>query len=303
MTKTEKIKRVIAQDPTLGNRVVADVVGCTRRMVRHVRQEMGPTVKNMPKILIFDIETAPMEIYTWGLGKQHPTIGQVIKDWSLLTWSAKWLFESEVYSSRVSTEEAIDRDDSSIIAGLWNLMDEADILIGHNAQGFDVKKSNLRFMLNGLLPPSPYRVIDTLTHSRKIFNSSSFKLDYLNKIFGNETKIKTEFELWKRCVTGDGSALEEMEIYNRGDVVITEELYLTLRPWMKGHPNIGLYINTDETVCTNCGNENLIWGGHYYTPAGKYKSFRCNNCGAIGRSRLSDLDKETRARLLLSIAA
>jgi hypothetical protein len=257
----------------------------------------------MPKILIFDIETAPMEIYTWGMYKQRPGTHQIIKDWSMLTWAAKWLFEDKVISNRVSTEEATERKDASIVPGLWNLLNEADLVIGHNVQKFDVKKSNLRFALNGLLPPLPYRMIDTLTHARKVFGSSSNKLDYLNKIFGNDVKINTNFNLWKRCVTGDNDALKEMERYNRGDVLITEELYMSLRPWMKGHPNLGLYIDTDETVCTNCGNEELVWGGHYYTPAGKYKSFRCETCGAIGRSRLSDLDKETRQRMLLSIAA
>ena len=75
---------------------------------------------------------------------------------------------------------------------------------------------------------------------------------------------------------------------------------MRIRPWIKGHPNLGLYIDTDKTVCTNCGNQTLNWAGYYYTPAGRYRSFRCDKCQAIGRSRVSDLDKETRARLLLS---
>ena len=87
------------------------------------------------------------------------------------------------------------------------------------------------------------------------------------------------------------------------DVVVTEELYLTLRPWMKGHPNYALFIDTDSTICTNCGSSNLSWGGFYYTPAGKYKAFRCNSCGAVGRSRFSDLTKEAKRKLLLSIAS
>jgi DNA polymerase III epsilon subunit-like protein len=211
--------------------------------------------------------------------------------------------DDKIYSDKVSVNEAQSREDSSIIPQLWHLLDEADLVVGHNAQKFDVRKANLRFALNGFNPPLPYRVIDTMRCAMRVFNSSSYKLDYLNRIFGNNLKISTQYSLWKRAVTGDASALTEMEEYNRGDVVITEELYLSLRPWIKGHPNVGLYLDTEEVVCTNCGNENLTWGGYYYTPAGKYKSFRCTECGAIGRSRISDLDKEMRARLLLSIAA
>ncbi|RLC68784.1 MAG: RNase H superfamily protein [Chloroflexi bacterium] len=303
MNKSEKILSLDADNPALSNRQIAEAVGCTRRLVRMIRNTAEAYKGRMPKILIFDIETAPMEIYTWGLYKQHPQTHQVIKDWSLLSWSAKWLFNDTVYSQRVTGEQAIERDDSSIVKSLWALLDEADLVIGHNAAKFDVRKANLRFALNGLLPPNPYRVIDTLTHSRKVFGSSSFKMDYLNKIFGLSMKIPTNFQLWVDCVKGSNKALKEMETYNRMDVNITEELYLKLRPWMKGHPNVALYINTDETLCTNCGNEDLEWAGYYFTPAGKYRSFRCNGCGAIGRSRISDLDKESRAKLLLSVAA
>lgn len=303
MTKSDRIESLIVGDPTLSSAVIAEVVGCTKRLVRRVKQKLGTTAESAPKILIFDIETSPMEVFVWGLYKQQISTYNVIKDWSLLSWSAKWLFDDNIMSQRVQPQEAVKRKDGSIVSGLWHLLDEADIAIGHNAQRFDVRKANLRFALNGLSPPMPYRVIDTMKHAMKVFGSSSYKLDYLNKIFGNKAKIHTEFDLWKDCVVGDEEALKKMEEYNRFDVVVTEELYLTLRPWMRGHPNLGLYINTEETLCTNCGNENLTWGGYYFTPAGKYKSFRCEECGAIGRSRTSDLDKETKARLLLSVVS
>ena len=70
MNKTEKIRALLTDDASLPSKVVAEVVGCTKRLVRKVRQEMGSTGKKMPKILIFDIETAPMECYTWGIRKQ-----------------------------------------------------------------------------------------------------------------------------------------------------------------------------------------------------------------------------------------
>jgi len=305
LTKTEKIIEISKQYPNMKNREIADEVGCTRRLVRMVRNEYSPevTTKKAPKILIFDIETSPMEVYVWGLYKQQIPIQNVIKDFSLLSWSAKWLFEPEIMSAKVTGWEAKNRADGSIIEGLWKLLDEADIVVGHNVAKFDVRKSNLRFHINGLQPPMPYRIIDTMKHAMRVFGSSSYKMDYLNKIFQLNMKKDTTYDLWVRCVNGDESALTKMLHYNEFDVVVTEELYLDIRPWMKSHPNIALYIDTDETICTNCGNEFLSWGGFYYTPAGKYKAFRCNSCGAIGRSRVSSLTKEERASLLLSIAS
>lgn len=303
MTKKDKIIRMIEVNKSLSNRAIAETVGCSRRMVRHVRQEMNvDRPANLPKILIYDIETSPMEIYTWGLFKQKPGISQVIKDWSIICWSAKWLFDSTIMSDSVTGEECFNRYDASILPDLWKLFDEADIIIGHNIQSFDIRKTNLRFALAGFNPPSPYRIIDTYKTSRRVFSSASLKMDYLNKIFGLDMKDDAPYEWWKGAASGNDEAIRKMLEYNKTDVRINEDLYLKIRPWIKSHPNVGLYMDTDEEVCTYCGNEQLTWGGKYYTPAGRFLSFRCDSCGGIGRSRFSDLDKETKARLLLSIA-
>ena len=43
------------------------------------------------KILIFDIETSPMEAYAWGTFKENIPIQRIKKDWFVMTWAAKWL--------------------------------------------------------------------------------------------------------------------------------------------------------------------------------------------------------------------
>jgi DNA polymerase elongation subunit (family B) len=274
-----------------------------------MQKKMGHDPKVIKKedsarILLLDIETAPMEVYVWQLFKNnYISPDAVIKDWSVLTWSAKWLFEPEVVSAKVTGEQAINREDREIMNDLWLLLDEANIVIAHNGKRFDVRKCNARFALNGLTPPLPYRVIDTLQVSRQNFALSSYKLDYINKLFGLAQKGHPGFDVWKRSVRGDEEALEEMRSYCDNDVIILEDLYLQIRPWVKGHPNVGLYIDSETTVCTNCGNEDLEWGGSYFTPAGRYKAFRCNACGAIGRSRSSDLTPEERETLCLSTVA
>ena len=53
------------------------------------------------RVLILDIETAPMLGYIWGMWKQNVAINQLQSDWFCFTWAAKWLFEDRVYSYRV----------------------------------------------------------------------------------------------------------------------------------------------------------------------------------------------------------
>ena len=263
-----------------------------------------PNQKDFPKILILDIETSPMEIYLWDLkmrGKYIPP--QNIKvDWALLSWSAKWLCGSEIYSQVVNITEAKERRDKRIMPRLHDLMDEADIIVGHNVERFDIRKINTRFIINGFLPPSPYQIIDTYKIARKYFLFSSNKMSYLNKQLELRDKLETNFELWKRCVNNDKEALEYMEKYNRYDTVATEDMYFIFRPWIKSHPNIGLYMEVDKAVCHVCGSEELTNEGFYFTPCGKFNALRCGICGSISRERTNIYEKAKRPVLTRSTA-
>ena len=259
-----------------------------------------------PKILLFDIETTPMEVYVWGLYKQRIQHTNVIKDWCVLSWAAKWIFDNEIQSDVLTAKQAQNRDDSSIIKGIWDLMDEADIVIAHNGNRFDIRKLNARFQMNRLLQPSPYQSIDTLKVSQRMFAFSSHKLDYLGQILLNKGKIETNYQLWKDCVENNSKtkeALEYMIKYNRGDVNLLEEVYLELRHWIKSHPNMGLYNLDNVSQCPACGSTSINWNGKsYYTPAGRFSAFQCNSCGAWGRSRFTELSLDKRKELTLSNA-
>ena len=271
------------------------------RYCRHVTQpEEAPPLS---KVLILDIETSPMTAYVWGMWKNNVSQNQMIHDWFIISWSVKWLFDKEVYSSAVTVDEVLRRDDSRIVKELWEYVEEAEIIIGHNARRFDMPKSNTRFLLHGLTPPSPYLIIDTLDALRKNFKVSSNRLNYVNAFLGLDVKVDTGgFELWANCLNGDQDALDSMETYNRNEVLILEELYVKIRPWIKPHPNIALYSDSVDSCCPACASKELEYAGYYTTPANRYKAWRCKECGAIGRSRASQTAKGKRANLLISTA-
>ena len=236
-------------------------------------------------ILLFDIETTPLEVYVWGLiGNKYIQPNNIIKDWNVLSWSAKWLFDSRVMSDIQTPKEAIERDDKRIINSIWNLIDQADIIIAHNGDKFDVKKLNTRFHMNGLYPPSPYRSIDTLKVVKKSFAFSSNKLDYLSQIMTNRNKLETNFKLWTDCLHGNRNALNKMLAYNEEDVRLLEEVYVELRPWIRPHPNVNIY--DDIEGCPSCGSDDLEPNGGYYTTVtNKYLSYSCNECGSLSNRK------------------
>ena len=299
MTVTEKMKEVYKLLHNLDPREVASKLGLNegtvRRYDRAYRQEENAKPDNMAKVLLFDIETTPMEVYAWHLYPKYIHIGQIIKDWNIICWRAKWLFDDTTFGSCQTPEEAVERDDKRVTEELWNAINEADILIAHNLRDFDIKKANTKFLQHDMLPPAPYQVIDTLKSARKHFKFSSNKLDYLCQKLGIGAKIDTGFELWKEVLKGNENALIAINEYCGRDVEILEDLYLKLRPYIKSHPNMALYLEGKENKCTNCGSDKLSYASKpYYTPTGVYQAFRCEDCGAILRSRqtIHKRDKE-----------
>ena len=253
-----------------------------------------------PKILLLDIETARMHVGVWRLGKQRIGPDQVVNDWFIFGWSAKWLFNAEVMSDFLLGKEAVKRDDARVCKSLWKLINEADIIISHNGNRFDIPKMNARFLLNGLQPPIPYQTIDTCKVAHKYFGFSSNALNYLGKIMLRKEKIHTEYQLWINCENGDQESLDFMETYCKGDTALLEEVYLELRPWIKSHPNLAVLMDAKEQCCPNCGSFEFEEGeGYYTTPQNKYISVRCKKCGAVNRKKASEITTEQRKVMLV----
>jgi uncharacterized protein YprB with RNaseH-like and TPR domain len=251
-------------------------------------------IHNNLKVLFLDIETAPMVSYTWGRWQQNIGLEQTVSEWYILSWSAKWGGDDLVLSGVLTTKEAISEDDSRIMIDLWNVLNQADVVISHNGLRFDHKKINTRFILNGLPPTRPFRIIDTLKIVKENFAFSSNKLDNLLIQFGLDRKLKTEFKLWKDCMNGDSESLKKMSEYNDMDVITLEQAFIKLKPWVKNFPHYALYNNIEDNhICPTCGSKSLLEDGSYTTVANKYKLYRCGSCGSISRNRKAEKIKLT----------
>lgn len=252
-----------------------------------------------PRVLFFDIETAPIVAYTWGLWDQNIGLNQIKHDWSVLSWSAKWLGEERVrYMDQRYAKDK--RDDKKILKGLWELLDEADIVVTQNGKRFDVPKLNARFIIQGFQPPSSFKHIDTLKIAKKHFGFTSNKLEYLANTLKTKTKKLSQrkfdgFLLWEQCLAGNMEAWREMETYNRQDVLALEQVYHKLAAWDQTI-QFSLYTD-DETPTCNCGSTSFTKRGFFYSPKGKFQRYRCNECGAETRDTRNLFSKEKIASL------
>lgn len=303
MVSNQRIEEILAYLRENGQTKALQHYDITLDTLERYKRKIGWSETRQPKILLLDVETAPMEVYVWGLYKQRISHRNVINDWFMFSWAARWLFSPTMQSDVLTPKEAVAGNDKRIMQSIWELVNDADIVIGHNVDRFDKRKLNTRFILNGFPPPLPYVTIDTLTIAQKQFAFASNRLDYLGQLIRNRGKIETDFDLWVRCKHGDKDALTEMETYNKEDVALLEEVYLFLRPWIKSHPNVALLMDAKTHCCPNCGSFDIELTESYYTTmANQYRAVKCRSCGAPNRLPESVVETKARKNLIRSIA-
>jgi uncharacterized protein YprB with RNaseH-like and TPR domain len=180
------------------------------------------------KTLFLDIETSPMQVYTWGLFDQNISIDQIIKSTEMLCFGARWLGEKKV------TFRSVHHDGKkAMLEDLHKLMDEADVLVGWNSAAFDHKHINREFLENGMTPPSTVKDLDLMSVTKANFLFPSNKLDYVAQKLDVGAKVKhSGFSLWLRCMEGDKKAWKEMKEYQIQDVNLLVDLYDILLPWL-----------------------------------------------------------------------
>jgi DNA polymerase elongation subunit (family B) len=235
----------------------------------------------LPKILTLDIETSPNVAYTWGLYDQNISVSQILEGSRVLCVTAKW-YDSK---STIFLSEN-DLGHAEMIRQVWELLNEADIMVTYNGISFDAKHLNREFILAGLTPPAPYLNIDLYRTVRSQFKFASNKLDYVSQALGIGQKIKHEGQaLWNAVLAGDAKAWAKMRKYNIQDVLLTESLFDFLGPWIKSMPNMGIF--TGERCCYRCASKNLADRGLGHTNTIVYNRLLCEDCGAWNRSSVS----------------
>lgn len=232
------------------------------------------------KVLIFDVETLPIVAYAWKVWDENISDNQIIKDWCILSWSAKWLHDDKIMSDVLTKREALTRNDRRIIANFWKLLEEADVVIAHNGKRFDIKKVNTRLWKHKLPKPSSYKVIDTLSSVKSVFSLNHNGQNAIANFLEIDEKLDTDFELWAACDTGDTDSLNYMVTYNEQDVRMLEEIYLSMRDWIPNHPDLRIYegVVVGCPVCLSTRSEQI---GLYIARAKRYPEHRCLDCGSI----------------------
>lgn len=253
------------------------------------------TLNYEPRTLFLDIETAPAKAYIWDLKTRYVPLSQVAEDGYVLCYAAAWEdFDEGEFAS------TWDHGEKQMVEWAWELLDEADVVVTYNGNGFDLPRLNSEFLKYRLGPPTPYHSIDLYQTVSRKFRVLSKSMNHMLRLLDLDEKVKHKgMELWTGCMEGVAEDQALMEEYNVGDIITLQELYNDLRPWIDNMPNFALWMEpSDEPKC-RCGSTDLRFKGYKRTSVFSYKQYLCNSCGQYPRERFAEETRENRRKDIL----
>ena len=205
----------------------------------------------------------------------------------MLMWAGKFVGEDHVNydsihdSPEYGTSPKSMMDDKRIVKSVIDLINEADAIVHHYGDRFDLRFVNTRALEWGMEPPRPVATIDTWKVARNTLAMTSNRLRTLAESFSTTQKGDIAKNEWKLAAHGDPRVLAKMLDYCIDDVLATEEVYLALRPLIRNHPYMGLAVELpeDEGVCPVCGSASTQSRGTRRTKCFVIRRRHCQSCG------------------------
>lgn len=227
--------------------------------------------------LYFDIETSPNIGLFWSAGyKQNIDYSNIIKERAIICICYKWEDDRDTYGLTWDHKQ----DDKKMLSEFIKIANQADELVGHNGDKFDLAWIRTRCLFHGIDMFPKYTTIDTLKVSRAKFRFNSNRLNYIAQYLGIGQKIKTEFGLWKDIVLNkDKKAMEAMVKYCKKDVILLEKVFKHLRKHMEPKTHYGVIFGQDRGSCPECGSDELVINRRKTTATGLKKIvYQCKEC-------------------------
>lgn len=238
------------------------------------------------KRLIYDIEVSPNIGFFWQ-PSYRANIGyeNIIKERAIICISYKWEGEKKVYNLSWDSNQ----NDKTLINKFAKVLKEADEIVAHNGDQFDLKWIRARALKFGIDLSFPIITHDTLKIARQKFRFNSNRLDYLAQYLNVGGKIETGFNLWKSVVLDkDKDALKKMIRYCNNDVKILEDVWLKLKPYATPK----LSISSDRTKCSECNGKMIKQRIRTKASGFRQAVLQCKECGKYKTIPLSIYEKQ-----------
>lgn len=232
------------------------------------------------KRLFIDIETSPNIGMFWEAGyKKSISYENIIHERKIICICYKWEGEREVKSLAWDNRQ----NDRKMLQEFSKIAMEADEIVAHNGDKFDIKWFKTRMLYHRIPFPPSIITIDTLKIARKHFKFNSNKLNYISKFLGFGGKLSTKYDWWiKITLKNDRKYLEMMVRYCKRDVKELEHVFQEFRPYILSSTHYGVIFGAHKYSCPECGSDDVIKYGKRVTPTGMVKQkIMCKTCGVF----------------------
>jgi DNA polymerase elongation subunit (family B) len=230
------------------------------------------------KRLYFDLESSPNIGFFWEAGyKKNIDSSNIIKERGIICICYKWEDAKDVHALQWDHKQ----NDKRMLEAFIKVANEADELVGHNGDRFDLAWIRTRCLFHGLSMFPKYTTIDTLKIARQKFKFNSNKLNYIADFLGFGQKIKTDFSLWRNIVLNkDPKAMADMIKYCKKDVVLLEKVHKELAKHMEAKTHYGVVFGAHRGSCPECGSDELVKQRDRVLASGLRRIiYKCNTCG------------------------
>jgi len=87
------------------------------------------------------------------------------------------------------------------------------------------------------------------------------------------------FDMWKNVMANDKDAMSEMVHYCEGDIIVLEDVFLTMQNYIKQNTHAGVLNNNLKYSCPCCSSEQITLVKNNVTAMGTIKRLiECNDC-------------------------
>jgi len=251
--------------------------GLRKRISDLLSREEVTKKKSDIKRLFFDIETSYYLVPTFQFWKVNINPDNIIRNKKIICICYKWQYEDTVHRLVWSKNQ----DDTKLIKDFIQVIKHADEIVAHNGDKFDMKELRTRAILTNNLMFPVYRTLDTLKKARQYFKFASNKLDYIGKVLNLGRKLDHEgMKMWiDICEHKDEKQLAKMVDYCEQDVILLEDVYMALSPYIYHNTNFAVLKGGQKWHCPECSSQNVQLSHTDATAMGVIRRhMKCNDC-------------------------
>lgn len=231
-----------------------------------------------PRIAMWDIETTDLKA-DWG---------------EMLSYGIKPLYGEPWVRSVMDWPRRFERDpldDKALVRQCVKDLSQFDAVVTWYGRRFDRRFLNARCAFHKIDPPPQGMAhVDAWFTARYELALSSNRLAVVQEFLGlDDEKTPIKRRVWKKAKRGDKKALRYVINHNLMDVIVLEQAYLRLLPYIRSHPNVGL-LQGEKHACPKCGagQEYIERAGWHYATTRAYPRVRCRKCKSWSRYRSSE---------------